>query len=58
MYLFWISFTKRCFHSFIERKNQKQSTENPDNKTDETKVISETDTDKDGNGPDVENANG
>lgn len=41
-----------------ERKNQKQSTDDSDNKTDETKVITETDAEKDGNGPDVENANG
>lgn len=44
---------------FLERKNQKQTTDNADNKTDETKVIPESDAAKDVNATDTDtNANG
>lgn len=39
-------------------KNQKPATDNADNATDETKVISESDAPKSENVPDTENANG
>lgn len=44
---------------FLERKNQKQTTDNADNnKTDGTKVIAESDDTNGENVTDAENANG
>lgn len=47
-----------AFISESERKNQKQSTDSSDNKTDETKVITKSNTEKGEQGTDAENANG